>query len=180
MSAEPPTPESPTAQSPPVATGGLAAAPPRRRRRLVIAAAVVVLVGGFALGRAFLSGPPDDLGRLQGEWQVEVYGRSRVMVRVAGDRWTYVIDGREQRSYRVELNPAANPREIDLTQLRADETTAANTHGPGRGTGVKMHGVYTVEKDVVRVVLRPGVEPRPTSLDEPGDAQTLTLTRPTR
>lgn len=176
MNGESATPDAPAAQSPPVATGGLAAAPSsRRRRRLVPAAALVVLVGGFALWYIFLRGSSDDLDRLQGDWQVEVYGRSRVMVRVAGDRWTYVIDGREQRSYRVAVNPAATPREIDLTQLRPDETTATNTHGPGRGTGVKMHGVYAIDKDTVRVVLRPGVEPRPTSLDEPGDAQTLLL-----
>jgi uncharacterized protein (TIGR03067 family) len=142
---------------------------------LVLAAALVVLLGGFGLWYGFLRGPADDLGRLQGEWRVDVYGRDGGAIRVNGDRWTYVTGGQEQRSYRIALTPAAN--EIDLTLLRPDGEPAVYSHGPERGSPVKMHGVYSVNKDGARVVLRPGIEPRPTSLDDPGDAQTLTLKR---
>jgi uncharacterized protein (TIGR03067 family) len=150
----------------------------------LVLAATVVVFGGAALGLwyAFLRGPTADLDRLQGEWRVVVPGRDEeagppVLIRVAGDRWTYVAGGREQRTYRVGLNPAASPKEIDLVQLGPDGEPATYTHGPGRGSVVKLHGVYSVNKDEARVVLRPGVEPRPTSLDDPGDAQTLTLKR---
>jgi uncharacterized protein (TIGR03067 family) len=149
---------------------------------LVIAVAIVVHLGGYGLGYGFLwysfhRGPTDDLGRFQGEWQVDAYGRDGGVIRVNGDRWTYVAGGQEQRSYRLKLNPAANPGEIELIQLRPDGEPAVYTHGPERGSPVKMHGVYSVNMDGARVVLRPGVEPRPTSLDDPGDAQTLTLKR---
>ena len=54
--------------------------------------------------------------------------------------------GREQRAYRVALNPAASPKEIDLVQLGSDGEPATYTHGPGRGSVVKLHGVYSVNK----------------------------------
>jgi uncharacterized protein (TIGR03067 family) len=149
---------------------------------LVIAAAIVVHLGGYGLGYAVLwygslRGPSDDLGRFQGEWQVDVYGRDGGAIRVRGERWTYVAGRQDRLSYRMSLNPAASPKEIELIQLRPDGEPAVYTHGPQRGSPVKMHGVYSVNKDGARVVLRPGVEPRPTSLDDPGDAQTLTLKR---
>jgi len=150
------------------------------RKRLVLAAALVVLLGGLGLWYGVLRGPADDLGRFQGEWQVTVYGRDGGVIRVSGDTWTYVATGQERHSYRISLNPAASPREIDLAQLRPDGTPAVYTHGPQAGSPVKMHGVYSVNRDGARVVLRPGVEPRPTSLDDPGDAQTLVLRRVTK
>jgi len=130
---QPPTPETPPAQSPPVATGGLAGPPARRRRRLVLAVAVVVVVGaGIGLWYALPREPKDDLGRLQGDWQVVVPGRDAeagppLVIRVGSDRWTYVAGGREQRAYRVALNPAASPKEIDLVQLGSDGEPATYT-----------------------------------------------------
>ena len=152
---------------------------------MVLAAAVVVVVGaGVGLWYAFRE-PTADLDQFQGEWRVMAPGRGEeagppVLIRVAGDRWTYVAGGREQRAYRISLKPMTSPREIDLVQLSPDGEPATYTHGPGRGSVVKLHGVYSVNKDEARVVLRPGVEPRPTSLDDPVDAQTLTLKRTTK
>jgi uncharacterized protein (TIGR03067 family) len=150
---------------------------------LVIALAVVALVaGGFGLWYAVLRdpGPRDDLGRFQGEWKVGVPGRAEtapLTVRVTGDKWTYVVNGQEQRTYRLTLNPAASPKEIDLLMLGADGEPLVRPGGPLVGAEVRLHGVYSVEKDRATVVLVPGSEPRPKSVDEPGDAQTLTLER---
>jgi uncharacterized protein (TIGR03067 family) len=144
---------------------------------LVLVGVVVVLWGGFGLWYGFVRSPAD-LAQFQGEWRIDVYGRDGGVIRISGDRWTYIAGGQEQRSYRLALNASA--KEIELIQLRTDGEPAVYTHGPQSGSPVKMHGVYSVNKDGARVVLRPGVEPRPTSLDDPGDAQTLTLKRVTK
>jgi uncharacterized protein (TIGR03067 family) len=109
--------------------------------------------------------PKDDLGRFQGEWQLAVpaVGRDRqpaarlkpVTVRVTGDRWVYVADGKEAGRYAITLRPAASPKEIDLVQLGPDDRPTANV----------LRGVYTIDRDRARVVTAPGDEPRPTELD---------------
>ena len=142
--------------------------------------AALALVAAVGLGYAVLRdpGPGDDLGRWQGDWQVRANDRDApVTVRVEGDRWSYVVTARPGLTYRLALNPAATPKEIDLTQIGAGDKVATNTHGPGRGSEVKLHGVYAFDGDTARVALAPGVEPRPTSLDAVDGPPTLTLTR---
>jgi uncharacterized protein (TIGR03067 family) len=184
MTTEPTSPgarEATSSPSPARGEGQGNAAP--RRRRLAIALALVGLgAGGFGLGYAVLrdAGPRDDLGRFQGEWKVAVPGRTDaapLVIRVTGDTWTYVAGGMPRGSYRLTLDPAANPKEIDLLMLGPDGEPLVRPGGPLVGAEVKLHGVYRVEKDRATVALAPASEPRPTSLDDPGDAQVLNLER---
>jgi uncharacterized protein (TIGR03067 family) len=118
--------------------------------------------------------PADDLGRFQGEWQLAVPAVDRenkpaartrpVTIRVAGDRWVYVADGKEQRRYALALRPDASPKEIDLTMLGPDD----------KPTAFVLRGVYQVARGQAKVVAAPAGEPRPTGLDDP-DAGTVWL-----
>jgi uncharacterized protein (TIGR03067 family) len=150
---------------------------------LVIGLVLVALAaGGFGLWYAVLreAGPRDDLGRFQGEWKVGVPGRTDsapLVIRVTGDTWTYVAGGMPRGSYRLTLNPAASPKKIDLLMLGPDGEPLVRPGGPLVGAEVRLRGVYSVEKDRARVVLAPASEPRPASLDDPGDAQVLSLER---
>jgi uncharacterized protein (TIGR03067 family) len=149
---------------------------------LLLALPVALLLTGvglwYALGTA--GDPGDDHTHLQGEWAVSANGRpGAVTIRVDGDRWTYLAQGIERQSYRLTLRPEASPKEIDLAQLDAREQVAKNTVGR-TDLLVGLHGVYAFDGDAVKVVLAPGVEPRPRSVQNPGDAQVLTLTRAKR
>lgn len=98
-----------------------------------------------------------------------------MIIRVSGDQWTYIVGGRDKKSYQLVLNTTAQPKEIDLVLLRPDGTPATNTHGPGAGSPVALHGIYTLEETTARVILAPGGEKRPTSLEDPGTSQVLNL-----
>lgn len=171
----PPEPDAERRPAPQHTAGG---SPVRLFYLGLLAVLVVVGVGvWYAVGRRDTR---DDLARLQGEWAVSVNGREGVVsVRIDGDRWTYVAQGVERQSYRITLRPEASPREIDLAQLDASEKEAKNTVGRA-DLLVGLHGVYAFEGDAVKVVLMPGVEARPKSVTDPGDAQALTLTRAKR
>jgi len=146
------------------------------RNRSLFAAAVVSLVAVAALAVWYFAirerEPTSDLERLQGEWQIAVAtGReprqTNNAIRVAGDRWEYVTVA-ASKAYRVKLNEAARPKEIDLELL---DTTGL------RGAPVKMHGVYVFEGNkTVRVRINDTTEPRPTTLDDP-DANVWVLTK---
>ncbi|MBX9584744.1 MAG: TIGR03067 domain-containing protein [Gemmataceae bacterium] len=156
------------------------AATSRTRTWLLLPAAALLAGAGlwYALGRSINHG--DDLASLQGEWAVSANGREAVVtIRVDGDRWTYLAGGTERQSYRLTLRPDSSPKEIDLAQLDANEKAAKNTVGR-TDLLVGLHGVYAFDGDAVTVVLAPGVEPRPRSVQNPGDAQVLTLTRAKR
>jgi uncharacterized protein (TIGR03067 family) len=112
--------------------------------------------------------PTDDLGRFQGEWRLAVpaVGRdgkpgarlvSGVTIRVTGDRWVYLDNGKEQRRYRLTLRAGADPKEIDLTQLGPDD----------RPTAFVIRGVYAVDRDRATVAHAPDPSPRPAALDAP-------------
>ncbi len=159
------------------------AAPPRRRSRLRLAvvALAVVALAATVLWYAAFRGPSDDLGRLQGDWAIRgADGRDRGIVRIAGDHWTYHSAGKEQATHRIALNPAAAPKEIDLTALEPDGRAKTFTRG---ATGVEMKelGVYSLSGDELRIAKVPawGSGKRPATLDDP-DAPALTLTRVTR
>jgi uncharacterized protein (TIGR03067 family) len=137
---------------------------------------VVLVAAGAGLWYGAFRGPRDDRGGFQGEWAVSVAGRTtQAVIRVEGDRWTYVSGGQPGRSYQLVLNPAARPKEIDLILLDPDGKPAAFTHGQGAGSQVTMYGVYTLDGDTARVALNP--DARPTALDAPDDPPPLTLTR---
>lgn len=165
MSAAPPPPAAPPAK-------------PRRRSRLSALALLVAVGTGVGLWFTFFRGPSDDLGRMQGDWAIKgADGRDRGVVRIAGDQWTYHSAGKEQATHRIALNPAATPKEIDLTALEPDGRAKTFTLG---ATGVEMKelGVYSLTGDELRIAKLPawGRATRPTTLDDP-DAPALTLTR---
>ena len=152
---------------------GTAAPPGKKPRRLRLAAAIALLLaaGGFAVWYFAVREPEprNDLERFQGDWKLTIDGRDTPnAVRIAGDRWQYVAGGADGKAYRLTLNEAADPKQIDLELL--------DTAGL-RGAPVKMHGVYAFDGNkTVRVRIEPAILPRPTTLDDP-DAVVWVLTK---
>lgn len=179
MTTEPAPPASRVADAPRSPT-------PRRRWLPLLAAGAVLLTAVFGLWYGLFrdTGPKDDPGRLQGEWAITLAGRSPDkdpnrpinVVRVDGDRWTYVSGGKETSTWRVTLNPDANPKQLDLTRLDADDRPMTFTTGPGRRVEQKQLGVYALDGDTLTLALAPEQNGRPTRLDDP-DTPALTLTR---
>jgi uncharacterized protein (TIGR03067 family) len=132
-------------------------------------------LSAWASGRSW--GPKDDLGRWQGEWQVAVpaVGRDHkpgarlkpVTVRVTGDQWAYVGDGKELSKYAIALHPEASPEEIDLVQLDRD----------GNPTPFVLRGIYEIGGDRARVAAAPDPDPRPASFDSDDGPPPLLLER---
>ncbi|QDU22657.1 hypothetical protein [Urbifossiella limnaea] len=144
----------------------------RLRRGLLVALPLLALLGAAGCF-LFLHGPSDDLGRMQGDWVLKgADGRDRVVVRIAGDRWTYHVGDEERGRSRITLNPAA--REIDLTALEADGRPRTFTRG-AVGVEMKEVGVYDLRGDEFRIAKTPEWHggARPKSLD---DAETPALT----
>jgi uncharacterized protein (TIGR03067 family) len=157
---------------------------PRDRRPLALAVAALAIVAATVAAYFVLREPKDDMERLQGEWAIQLPreegtegGASGppLLVRVKGDRWVYVAGGEERSFFRVKLNEAANPKEIDLTRTTPDGKPASSTNDRGQQEAVVMRGVYAIDKKTLKVSLAPGTQPRPTDLTAPHPAvQTLT------
>jgi uncharacterized protein (TIGR03067 family) len=127
-----------------------------------------VATAGFAVWYFAIRAPTTDLDRFQGDWQITTQGRETAnVIQIKGDQWQAVANGVQARAYRITLNEAANPKEIDLDQI-----DTANIRGPKP----KLHGIYAIDGNAALVRLVPGTEPRPTTVDDP-DANVLTLTR---
>jgi uncharacterized protein (TIGR03067 family) len=143
--------------------------PDLRRSRLAvfvaIAGAAGVAVVGFAVWYFAIHEPEprNDLERFGGEWSVAAGGReSRNAIRVSGDRWEYVGG----KAYRITLNEAANPKEIDLDPLDLPKLI---------GPPPRLHGVYAFDDNkTARVILGPAILPRARSLDDPDAVLVLT------
>ena len=166
--------------SPPAAPPPAPPARSRKRRRLLLALPLVALVG-IGIWYAVLRGPSDDLGRMQGDWAIKgADGRDRGFVRVEGDRWKYHSGGQERGSHRVALNPAATPKEIDLTALEPDGRAKTFTRGAA-GVEMKEVGVYDLRGDELRIAKTPAWNggTRPKTLDDP-ETPALTLVRVTK
>ncbi|WP_162671939.1 TIGR03067 domain-containing protein [Gemmata massiliana] len=111
--------------------------------------------------------PRDDFGRFQGEWKLTVADREKQMpitVRVSGDKWTWLVGGTDQKRYAMTLRPDTNPKEIDLTQLTADDAPLQERRGESTGA-VVLRGIYTIEGDKAKLVTAPSPLPRPTTFD---------------
>src|SRR6185312_8998662 len=141
--------------------------------RLVL---VVLILGGIATGCFVLfRDSRDDLGKLQGDWNYSAAARANAgVIRVEGTTWSYHSGGPYGRSYRIALRPEATPKEIDLALLTADGQPATFTHGAGKGSEVKLLGIYEFHGNEVKLALSP--ERRPTNFDD-DEAQLLMLTR---
>src|SRR5439155_7623842 len=142
----------------------------RRRKRLVIGLSVVVLLaGGLAVWYFATRDTRDDLTKLQGEWKFTRPGMTTdrgpsTVVRVRGDRWTIVTDGVERTSHRIELNPAASPKEIDLIWVNPNGDPHVFKDRAGRPVEMRLVGVYTLDGDTLTIAHSPAHEGRPTSL----------------
>jgi uncharacterized protein (TIGR03067 family) len=120
--------------------------------------------------------PKDDLGRFQGEW-FQTFGERDVKqktenspalaVRIAGDVWQFLVDGKEKNSFRISLNETVSPKEIEL--IRIDNR--GNPIGEYRS-----HGIYTIDRKTARIVAAPVNLPRPKDFDSP-DSVVWVLTR---
>ena len=136
-----------------------------RSRKLALAVGLVAIAFAVWYFAIRTPEPKDDFGRFQGEWQLAVpaVGRDHkpaarlkpVTVRVTGDRWVYVADGKEGLRYQMTLRPETDPKEIDLVQLGPDNKPTAKV----------LRGIYAIAGDRARVVTAPDPLPRPTELD---------------
>ena len=133
------------------------------------------MLAAVAVWFAFFNnrGPRDDLGKLQGDWNYSTAGRNNLgVIRVEGETWSYHSGGPFGKSYRMTLRPEV--KEIDLALLGDDGQPVTFTHGAGRGAEVKLHGIYAIDGNEVKVAL--GVARRP-KVFEDDEAQVLLLTR---
>jgi uncharacterized protein (TIGR03067 family) len=135
------------------------------------------VLAAFGVWYFALRGPKDDLGRWQGEWQLAVatVGRDHkpaarikpVTIRVTGDHWAYVADGKELSKFAVTLRPGARPKEIDLVRIDRDNN----------GKPDVLHGIYEIDGDRARLALVPEGDERPTALDPADGPPALLLER---
>lgn len=177
-------PLAPSPATPPIEAGLIAtapapqAAPRRRRRRLVRLATLVLFMGLCALGVWYCGfhepEPRDDVGRFQGEWKLTSVGAGDAEaeaaptgVRISGDRWRYLIAGRDGGSFAITLNETTTPKQIDLTLLDAE----------GKPVGkYGSHGIYETVDRTIQIRVEPVTRPRPQEFTSP-DAVVWTLTR---
>jgi len=154
---------------PPPPVGERAGGLGSRKLARVAALVVILAAGGFAVWYWGFRGPRDDLERFQGDWQVSVAGRKTpVVIHVAGDQWQSVSNAVDGKVYRITLNAAPDPREIDL-----DPVDTAGIKGPVP----KLHGIYAFDgNNTVRIRVNDTTEPRPQTLDDP-DAVVWELTK---
>ncbi len=138
---------------------------------------LLILAAGLCLAADTpRDGPRKELDSLQGTWKavvVEENGRavSEEAARdfrliLSGDRaklHSRVDDQPKDMTYRVKLDPTTEPKTIDLVP-------------EGRtGPDATVHGVYQLEKDVLKVRLaRPG-QKRPPGFALPSDRDTTLL-----
>ncbi|HJZ59872.1 MAG TPA: TIGR03067 domain-containing protein [Gemmataceae bacterium] len=142
----------------------------------------MLLVPGFGLWYGLRdTGPKDDLGRLQGEWKITPAGAPGkddgppLLIRIEGDRWSHVVGDEVVTTWRLALDPDANPKRLDLTLIeRNGRPVPAERSGPEP----KLLGIYALDGDTLRWAQNPATAPdgRPKSLDDP-EAMVLTLTR---
>ncbi|MCE9563637.1 MAG: hypothetical protein K8U57_16475 [Planctomycetes bacterium] len=129
------------------------------------------VLAGFGAWFFFIreSEPKNDLERFAGDWQVSFAGRdTQNVIIIQGDQWQHQAGPVEGKAYRITLNEAVNPREIDLEQIETRKMV---------GPLPKLRGVYAFENNkTVRLRINPGPQPRPKSLDDP-DAMEWVLTR---
>ena len=144
-----------------------------QRLRVYIATLIGLLaVVGFAVWYFAIREPEprNDMERFQGAWQIATAerGATPVVVEVNGDQWQSVANAVKGKAYRLTLNESVNPKEIDL-----DPVDTAGLVGPSP----RLHGIYAFENNrKVKVVLNPGVLPRPKTFEE-ADAVVWMLTR---
>jgi uncharacterized protein (TIGR03067 family) len=132
-----------------------------RRVRYSAAGAALLAVAAAAIWYFAVREPSyrNDAERFQGEWRITLNGRETPnAVRVEGEHWEYIASTTGVKAYRFRLNEAADPKEIDLELI--------DTAGL-RGAPVRMHGIYRFDGNrSVKVVMAPGLEPRPRSIDD--------------
>jgi uncharacterized protein (TIGR03067 family) len=139
---------------------------------------IVLLLGGccFAVWYWGFHGPSDDIGRFQGNWKQTLGGRKYqegdegvpgVAVRITGDRWQYLVGGKEVKTFQITLNETSSPKEIEMTLLDAN----------GKQVGqYRSHGIYTIDGKSARVAVEPVNKPRPNDFDN-ADTIVWVLTR---
>lgn len=142
------------------------------RTTLFLAAAALTLPAAAPLAAQPKPTPQAELKRLAGAWvvfdmEVEGGGPGRVdgkRVVVEGSRFTLYHDTTKLIDATVKLNPAAEPRAIDLTQA-----------------GRAMAGIYRFEGGRLEVCLAAVGKPRPTAFTaaaEPGGGSVLYVLKP--
>ena len=185
MTVEQPTPP---ALIPPHGEGANPNQAPARQQRntrrwpiwLARVAAIVLILGGCG-GAVWYWGirepePKDDMGRFQGEW-IQTFGvrdeRQRdekspsVAVRISGDRWQFLVDGKEKNSFKMTLYETVSPREIELTRI--------DNNGNPIGE-YRSHGIYTIDRKTARIIVAPVNQTRPKDFKNP-DSVVWVLTR---
>lgn len=151
----------------------------KRNRGIALGGSVAALLLGVGAWFAFIRepGPKPDPVAIQGEWRITKLGGTpgqddgQMTVRVQGDRWTYVVNGKDATTWRMELKPDADPRAIDLTLLERNGEPIQV-----KGPVPKQLGVYEVDRKTLRVALAPEFNGRPKGFDDP-DAPALLLNK---
>jgi uncharacterized protein (TIGR03067 family) len=146
-----------------------------RWKKAVGIAFVGAVAGLSAWASGLTSEPKDDPGRFQGRWFLAVPATDRdgkpavravtgVTIRISGDRLVWMVGEQEQKRYAITLRPEGNPKEIDLTQLKADDTPLIQRFPPPERP-VMLRGIYTIDGNRAKVVTSIDDEARPTDID---------------
>jgi len=119
---------------------------------------VMVLVTGIGLAQD--GDDKSDLDRMQGSWEVvslveqgKVTAKAELealVVVIEKDNFTTLEKGEAVVKYRIKLDPTKTPKSIDFTHLMDKDKDKTEP------------GIYTFEKDVLKLVLDEDKKGRPT------------------
>jgi uncharacterized protein (TIGR03067 family) len=118
---------------------------------------LAVLLVGFAPAPFPKPVRGSDMPLLQGAW----FGGGHVEARFKRDRLTYYRDGKRVNVYRVTLEPKAEPKAFDLAG----------------SDGRNYRGIYSLEKDTLKMCSRGRGKPRPTAFEEGNESHFEVLKR---
>jgi uncharacterized protein (TIGR03067 family) len=134
---------------------------------------VVALVGGAA---AVAQAPAPTEKLKEGYWKpekVEFQGKQQLAGQQAKDLMTLIVQGAEYRMYYTTDSAKGLAVRLFTGEFKADPATKTFEMEvkDGQKKGHKVHGIYEVNKDTLKLCYAPVNEPRPTKFESPADGE---------